>query len=192
MAGVPLLLTWTACCLVGTPVPSREHSQLCVGSRSNPLPHPLLRLISCRMLSCPVLSCALTPLLRPGEGASGGSGRKSLHPAVRKLCGGRGSGADEEGVKAMLRSIGRWVGGVYVGVGMYACGCMCVQKHGCVYINVGVYVHTPIVCLQYVSGKFRPHTWSGRIWATERQRRHVVCVWRWHSNKVVSGQVQGR
>jgi hypothetical protein len=28
---------------------------------------------------------------------------------VRKLCGGRGGAADEEGVKAMLRSIGRWV-----------------------------------------------------------------------------------
>jgi hypothetical protein len=38
--------------------------------------------------------------------------RKALHPAVRKLTGGRGGAADEEGVKAMLRSIGRWVLGV--------------------------------------------------------------------------------
>jgi len=53
-----------------------------------------------------------------GEEGAGASGppatlgrreRKALHPAVRKLCGGRGGAADEEGVKAMLRSIGRWV-----------------------------------------------------------------------------------
>jgi hypothetical protein len=77
-----------------------------------PLPLPLLTTPASvsDALSYPVVSCPWTLLLRPGEGASGGSGRKSLHPAVRKLCGGRGSGADEEGVKAMLRSIGRWVG----------------------------------------------------------------------------------
>lgn len=53
-----------------------------------------------------------------GEEGAGASGlpatlgrreRKALHPAVRKLCGGRGGAADEEGVKAMLRSIGRCV-----------------------------------------------------------------------------------
>jgi hypothetical protein len=49
-----------------------------------------------------------------GRDLTGGVGkreRKALHPAVRKLCGGRGGAADEEGVKAMLRSIGRCVCG---------------------------------------------------------------------------------
>lgn len=47
-----------------------------------------------------------------GTSGGGGKGRKSLHPAVRKLQAGRGGAADEEGVKAMLRSIGRCVGWV--------------------------------------------------------------------------------
>lgn len=52
--------------------------------------------------------------------------RKALHPAVRKLCGGRGGAADEEGVKAMLRSIGRYEGVEYdLGVLESSCCVLC-------------------------------------------------------------------